>query len=255
MAAWVCGSLQWPTTTLRRSRSPGVQEPRLPVAVGGLVEVHEVHVDVGPRQVAVELRVQMQERFRQRRQAADPHLGGRERVHPQDQSGAGGRGVGLEHERADFLGPGEDGLENQRQRQDAGVPEFLDNLSRVGGDLLERLLAVEVLAAGDEPDFAGERGPWVNTFRRDASGCKSWIFLKVMWPWTARRPKHTVHTRCRVWLGCRRTRFRWLCATTCKVPGDVSAIRKIASRPSYPEKSHGEPSHGTIPTPVRGAAG
>ena len=49
--------LQWPTTTLRASRSRVWMIPSLPVAVRGLVEVHEVHVDVGPRQVAVELRV------------------------------------------------------------------------------------------------------------------------------------------------------------------------------------------------------
>ena len=37
-------------------------EPELAVAVGGLVQVHEVHVDRAPRQVAVELRVEVQRR-------------------------------------------------------------------------------------------------------------------------------------------------------------------------------------------------
>ncbi len=41
----------------------GGDEPELPVAVGGLVEVHEVHVDVGPRDLAVVLRVEVQERL------------------------------------------------------------------------------------------------------------------------------------------------------------------------------------------------
>ena len=137
---------------------PRVQEPRLPVAVRRLVKVHEVHVDVGPGQVAVELRVQVQERLGQRRQAADPHLGRREGVHPQDQPGAGGGRVGLQQEGADFLGPGQDGLAHQGQRQGARRTEFRDDLLRIGGDLPERLLAVEVLAAGDVPDFVGVGG-------------------------------------------------------------------------------------------------
>ncbi len=39
---------------------PGEDVPELPVAVGGLVEVHEVHVDGVPRQGLVGLGVQMQ---------------------------------------------------------------------------------------------------------------------------------------------------------------------------------------------------
>ena len=52
----------------------GVNESGFAVAVGGLVEVHEIHVDLGPRQVAIKLRVQMQERLVQAGQTADPHF-------------------------------------------------------------------------------------------------------------------------------------------------------------------------------------
>ena len=38
-----------------------VQETGFTVAVGGLVEIHEIHVDLSPRQVAIKLRVQVQE--------------------------------------------------------------------------------------------------------------------------------------------------------------------------------------------------
>jgi hypothetical protein len=65
-----------------------VDEARLAVAVGRLVEVHEVHVDLVPGQVAIELGVEMDERLAQEGEAADPHLRGRERVHPEDQPGA-----------------------------------------------------------------------------------------------------------------------------------------------------------------------
>ena len=53
----------------------GLDERELAVAVGGLVQVHEVHVDVGPRQVAVVLGVEVDERLAQVGQPADPHLG------------------------------------------------------------------------------------------------------------------------------------------------------------------------------------
>ena len=41
----------------------GVDEARLPVAVGRLVQVHEVHVDRVPGKVAIELGVEMDERL------------------------------------------------------------------------------------------------------------------------------------------------------------------------------------------------
>ena len=54
---------------------PRLEVPELPVAVGRLVEVHEVHVDLAPRQVAVELRVEVEERLLEQGEAGDPHLG------------------------------------------------------------------------------------------------------------------------------------------------------------------------------------
>ena len=42
---------------------PAADEPELAVAVGRLVQVHEVHVDRRPGDVAVELRVQVRERL------------------------------------------------------------------------------------------------------------------------------------------------------------------------------------------------
>jgi hypothetical protein len=68
----------------------------LAVAVGRLVQVHKVHIDVGPGQVAIILRVQMHERLLERAQAGDPHLGRREGVHPGDQADAVGGGVRIQ---------------------------------------------------------------------------------------------------------------------------------------------------------------
>ena len=50
-----------------------LDEPELAVTVGGLVEIHEVHVDLRPRQVAIELRVQVEQRNLERAEAGDPH--------------------------------------------------------------------------------------------------------------------------------------------------------------------------------------
>ena len=72
---------------------PRLVQPRadvaeLAVAVRRLVEVHEVHVDRVPRQITIELRVQMGQGLFQRLQSRDPHLGGRKRVHPADHADA-----------------------------------------------------------------------------------------------------------------------------------------------------------------------
>ena len=48
---------------------PALDEPELAVAVGRLVEVHEVHVDLGPREVAVVLRMQVKQRLLERLEA------------------------------------------------------------------------------------------------------------------------------------------------------------------------------------------
>ena len=133
----------------------GVDEPGLAVAMGCLVQVHEVHVDGAPRQVAVELRVEVQEGFPELREAADPHFGGREGVHPKDQARALRRVVGVHAELPDFVGRFEHGLEDQRERQTPGGVERFHDFLGVFGDLPEDLRAVKVLAAGDEPNFSG----------------------------------------------------------------------------------------------------
>ena len=63
-----------PDDDLAPEPQAGMDEPGFAVAMCGLVEVHEVHVDLGPGQVAIELGVEMQEGFAQRGEAADPHL-------------------------------------------------------------------------------------------------------------------------------------------------------------------------------------
>jgi hypothetical protein len=138
---------------LARQAHARVDEPGLAVAVRRLVEVHEVHVDRVPRQLGVELRVQMRERLLQDVEAADPHLRRREGVHPQNQAGAIGIGIRVETQLRDLVGRRQQRLEHGLQRQLLRFGEAGGDLLGVGGDLLERPRPVEMLRPADEPDF------------------------------------------------------------------------------------------------------
>ena len=130
-----------------------VDEPGLAVAVRRLVQVHEVHVDRGPGQVPVELRMQVDEGLLEDVQAADPHLGRRERVHPENQPGAILVGVRLLAQFDDLIRGGEQRLVHDLERQFRRSVEPAGDIARVGGDLLQRPGAIEVLRSAHEPDF------------------------------------------------------------------------------------------------------
>ena len=134
---------------------PRGDEPELPVAVGGLIEVHEIHVDRGPGDLAIELRVEVQERLLEGREPADPHLGRREGVHPGDQPDAGIAGVGLLAEALDLVRTGQDGLDHHLDRDVARGIKAGRDPQRMLGDGLERVGAVQMLRSGDEPDLVG----------------------------------------------------------------------------------------------------
>jgi hypothetical protein len=135
----------------------------LAVAVRGLVEVHEVEVDLGPGQLDVRLRVQVQQRLAEGVDAADPHLGGTEGVHPRGDADDGVVEVRLEHRALDRLGVGEDGLPDELDGDVRGGRELVADGPGLLGDLAQGLLAVEALAAGEEPDLLrGEEGRGVD---------------------------------------------------------------------------------------------
>ena len=73
---------------LARQAQARADVPELAAAVGGLVQVHEIHVDLAPREVAVELGVQVGKRLAEDLQAFDPHLRRGKRVHPGDDADA-----------------------------------------------------------------------------------------------------------------------------------------------------------------------
>src|SRR5205085_4497957 len=79
-------------------------ETKLTVAMCALIKVHKIHIDGRPRNVAIELRVKMQQRLLQYLQSTYPHLCGRERVHPgYDADAVFGR-VGVLAELVNFFG-------------------------------------------------------------------------------------------------------------------------------------------------------
>ena len=69
----------------------------LAVAVGGLVQVHVIHVDLVPGNIAAELSVPVQIRLLQLAKPTDPHFGGAEGMHPCNDARAARIGVGGEN--------------------------------------------------------------------------------------------------------------------------------------------------------------
>ena len=74
-----------------------------PITVGRLVQIHEIHVDSGPGDIAIVLSVQMQQGLPQRFQSVDPHFGRREGVTPGEQPNAVGRRIRLLKQRRRFF--------------------------------------------------------------------------------------------------------------------------------------------------------
>ncbi len=96
---------------------PGHHVAKLPVAVGGLVFVHEVHVDVVIGDFFVILGEQVEHGLAVFLKAPDPGFGGGEGVHPGDDPGAGGVGVGVAKHLADHVARDLGGQQLQREGQ------------------------------------------------------------------------------------------------------------------------------------------
>ena len=156
-AACTSGSVQCPTTTVRSSRIRAAMNPNSRSPCAAWLRFMKSMSMPSHGIALVVLGVQMQERSLQSVQPGDPHLRGRERVHPGDHADARRCGVRLEHDRADPLGVHDDRLHDDPYRdRRRGVEGGRDLASPVRATVCERLRAIQVLAAGDEPDF--ERG-------------------------------------------------------------------------------------------------
>ena len=78
------GALPMTNNNLAGNTHAAADMTELDVAMSRLVEVHEVHVDGVPWQLCVILGVEVEKRLLECLQTLDPHLGGREGVHPCD---------------------------------------------------------------------------------------------------------------------------------------------------------------------------
>ncbi|MNM98970.1 hypothetical protein D3C81_1115180 [compost metagenome] len=131
----------------------GPHETELAPAVGGLVQVHEVHVDLAPGQIPVELGVELQQGFLQLTQGRDPHLGGGEGVHPHHEPNALLAVVGIASDAAYFIEGGAGGLEHYLDGQPGALVELAGDGVGVIGHLFQGGGAIQVLAADQEPHF------------------------------------------------------------------------------------------------------
>ena len=133
---------------------PGGDEAVLPVAVGGLVEVHEVHVDLIVGDLTVVLGGKMAVGLLEIHKAVDPHLGGREGVAPGDDAAALVVVVGL----LDYIGNLLVGLGGDLIDQLAGqVTGGIHLLHHLGGTLgyrFQDLGTVQKLAAYHKPKLS-----------------------------------------------------------------------------------------------------
>ena len=125
----------------------------LAVAVGALVEVHEVHVDFVPGNFGVELGMEVEDWLVELLEAVNPHLGGREGVHPCDYADAFVGVIGSLHQVEHFARGVGGTFIYYFYREIAGVVETVDHLLRVGVDLNHGVAAVKELGTGNPPDF------------------------------------------------------------------------------------------------------
>ena len=131
----------------------GEDVPELALAVGGLVLVHEVHVDGVVGDLLVVLRRELAQGLPEILQAQDVGLGGREGVGPGDDAGALGVHVGGVEGLLDDVAREKVGLDDDLEGDVLGGVEGLGDLEGVLVDVLEHLVTVEILGAGAEPEL------------------------------------------------------------------------------------------------------
>src|SRR5262249_33178062 len=127
------------------------KEPEFPVAMSRLVQVHEVHINGGPREFFVELCVQVEMRFSKGAETADPHSSRRKTVHPRDQADALARTGGIQAQLLDGPTGGDYRLSDDFYRDDGRRGKRGSDRCSVLLHYLQRIWSIQVLAAGDKP--------------------------------------------------------------------------------------------------------
>ena len=131
----------------------GADVSELDVAVGTLVQVHEVHVHGFPGYLGVVLGVEVEQGLLQGLQTLDPHLGGREGVHPGDDAHALVVVVGGLHHGFHFLAAVGGAFVHHLDGDDAAVVQSVDHLFRMGVNGHHGVASVEELCACYPPNL------------------------------------------------------------------------------------------------------
>src|SRR5690349_12498027 len=95
--------------------------------------------------------MEMEKGLGEEAQAAQPHLGRREGVHPADDAHAAWRGVRVGAESRDRIRGRQNRLGYDAERNARTSPQFLGDLAGVSGNRFQGLTAVQMLAARDKP--------------------------------------------------------------------------------------------------------
>ena len=104
------------------------------VAMSALVEVHEVHVHGIPRNFGIILSVEVEHGLVELLQTVNPHLCGRESVHPSDHTDAGVAVVCSLHYIGNFLGRVSSAFVDNLNGKTTGFVEAFDHFFRVAVD-------------------------------------------------------------------------------------------------------------------------
>ena len=132
---------------------PGPDESVLPVAVGGLVQVHEVHVDLLVGDLPAILGGQVAVGLLQQIKAVDPHLAGGEGVAPGDDAAALLVVVGVLHHLGDLGVRLHGGLVYHLAGQVAGGVQRICHLGGPLSHCLQHLGTVQKLTAYNKPEL------------------------------------------------------------------------------------------------------
>ena len=97
--------------------------------------------------------MQVEQWLLERDEPRDPHLRGREGVHPGDHADAPVRAIRRQDLPADAVGICQDGLMHDTNRECVNGVERSCKLCRIGRHLPEDRVPIQGLAAGEEPDL------------------------------------------------------------------------------------------------------
>ena len=125
----------------------------LAVAMGTLVEVHEVHVDGVVGNLLVVLCVQMEQGLAQDLQAVNPHLGRGEGVHPGDDADTALVRIGCGHHLGHLMGVVGGALVDHLHGQPARLVEAFHHFLGMAVHLHYGITAIQELCARYKPHF------------------------------------------------------------------------------------------------------